>query len=228
MIYGSKATEGFPAFHRRCCCVLLYVLTGISCLIKNGRTSAVASVSNCVKASVLARNKLSLQVCKALLLEFLIMNARETQFDQLTALSVPMHGRWCDCWWSSGRTFINLLTCLLLNVLRNEYKCVELEYAIHIKYIHEELFLTYKHDDVIKWKHFPRNWPFVRGIHRSSVNSPHKGRWRGALMISFDLRLNKRLSKQSWGWWFETLSRSLWRHRNELPSIGVPFTKVIS
>ena len=22
------------------------------------------------------------------------------------------------------------------------------------------------HDDVIKWKHFPRNWPFVRGIHR--------------------------------------------------------------
>ena len=29
-----------------------------------------------------------------------------------------------------------------------------------------------------------------------------------------DLRLNKRLSKQSWGWWFETLSRSLWRHRN--------------
>ena len=23
------------------------------------------------------------------------------------------------------------------------------------------------HDDVIKWKHLPRNWPFVRGIHRS-------------------------------------------------------------
>ena len=32
------------------------------------------------------------------------------------------------------------------------------------------------HDDVIKWKHFPRYWPFVRGIHRSPVNSPHKGR----------------------------------------------------
>ena len=30
----------------------------------------------------------------------------------------------------------------------------------------------------------------------------------------FDLCLNKRLSKQSWGWWFETLSRPLWRHRN--------------
>ena len=41
------------------------------------------------------------------------------------------------------------------------------------------------HDDVIKWKHFPRYWPFVRGIHRSPVNSPHKGQWRGALMFSF-------------------------------------------
>ena len=40
------------------------------------------------------------------------------------------------------------------------------------------------HDDVIKWKHFPRYWPFVRGIHRSQVNSPHKGQWRGALMFS--------------------------------------------
>ena len=40
------------------------------------------------------------------------------------------------------------------------------------------------HDDVIKWKHFPRYWPFARGIHRSPVNSPHKGQRRGALMFS--------------------------------------------
>ena len=32
--------------------------------------------------------------------------------------------------------------------------------------------------------------------------------------VYFDLRPNKWLSKQSWGWWFETLSCSLWRHRN--------------
>ena len=38
-------------------------------------------------------------------------------------------------------------------------------------------------DDVIKWKHFPHYWPFVRGIHRSPVNSPHKSQWRGALMF---------------------------------------------
>ena len=40
-----------------------------------------------------------------------------------------------------------------------------------------------QHDDIIKWKHFPRYWPFVRGIHRSPVNSPHKGQWRGNLMF---------------------------------------------
>ena len=32
--------------------------------------------------------------------------------------------------------------------------------------------------------HFPRYWPFVWGIHRSLLNSPHKGQWRGALMVS--------------------------------------------
>ena len=64
------------------------------------------------------------------------------------------------------------------------------------------------------WKHLPRYWQFVRGIHRSPVNSPHKGQWRGALIFFFDLRLNKRLSKQLWGWWFETLPCPLWRHSN--------------
>ena len=34
--------------------------------------------------------------------------------------------------------------------------------------------------------------------------------------VFFDLRLNKRLSKQPWGWWFETLSWSLWRHCNAI------------
>ena len=42
----------------------------------------------------------------------------------------------------------------------------------------------FNHGDVIKWKHFPRYWPFVRGIHRSPINCAHKGQWRGALMFS--------------------------------------------
>ena len=49
--------------------------------------------------------------------------------------------------------------------------------------------LTYQsknnvHDDVIKWKHFPRYWLFLRGIHRWPVNSPHKGQWRRSLVFS--------------------------------------------
>ena len=36
--------------------------------------------------------------------------------------------------------------------------------------------------------------------------------------VFFDLCVNKRLSKQSWGWWFETPSRSLWSHRNDTSS----------
>ena len=44
-------------------------------------------------------------------------------------------------------------------------------------------------------------------IHGSPVNSPPKGQLRGTL--------NKRLSKQWWGWWFETPSRPLWRHCDE-------------
>ena len=41
-----------------------------------------------------------------------------------------------------------------------------------------------QHDDVIKWKHFPCYWPFVRGIHRPPLNSPYKGPWRGAVTFS--------------------------------------------
>ena len=37
---------------------------------------------------------------------------------------------------------------------------------------------------VIKLKLFPRYWPFVRGIHRSPVNSLHKDHWHGAFMFS--------------------------------------------
>ena len=52
-------------------------------------------------------------------------------------------------------------------------------------------------------------------------NSPVPGEFPAQRQVArsvdvfFDLRLNKRLSKQSWGWWSETPSSSLWRHRNE-------------
>ena len=41
----------------------------------------------------------------------------------------------------------------------------------------------FRHDYIIKWKHFLLYWPFVRGFHRSPVKSPHKDQWRKALMF---------------------------------------------
>ena len=57
-----------------------------------------------------------------------------------------------------------------------------------------------QHDDVIKWKHFPRYWPFVREIHRSTVNSSYKGQWRGALMFSLIwARINRLVNNREAG-----------------------------
>ena len=61
----------------------------------------------------------------------------------------------------------------------NEYYCQKIEAEIQLMCMEFRF-----HDDVIKWKHFPRYWPFVRGIRRTPVNSPHKGQWRGAWMLS--------------------------------------------
>ena len=122
--------------------------------------------------------------------------------------------------------------------------------------MHQSITWT-NHDDVIKWKHFPRYtetqmssfWRnFHHWLHRKlskwqlsvqSVikisskwqqfrfsellaiyvgNSPVPGKFpiqrpvTRSFDVFFDLPLNKRLSKQSWGWWFETPSRPLWRH----------------
>ena len=50
----------------------------------------------------------------------------------------------------------------------------------------------------------------------------------GSFDIFFDLCLNKRLSKHSWGWWFETLSCPLWHHCNaSLISLIIPSPKTI-
>ena len=61
--------------------------------------------------------------------------------------------------------------------------CVNMSLGVvPVMYVHNE-----KHYDVIKWKQFPRYWPFVRGIHRSPMDSHHKGQWRGALVFPLSL-----------------------------------------
>ena len=46
------------------------------------------------------------------------------------------------------------------------------------------LFMIDKcNDGAAKWKLFPCYWPFVRGIHRTPVDSPYRGQWRGTSMF---------------------------------------------
>ena len=59
-----------------------------------------------------------------------------------------------------------------------------------------------EHDDVIKWKHFPRYWPFVTG------EFPAQRSVTRSFDVFYDLRLNERLRKQSRSWWFKTPSSS--------------------
>ena len=76
------------------------------------------------------------------------------------------------------------------------------------------------------WRHQMETFSALLAL--CAGNSPVSGEFpsQRSVMRSFDvflgLRLNNWLSKQSWGWWFETPSCSLWRHCNDL-SIAVSF-----
>ena len=67
--------------------------------------------------------------------------------------------------------------------LRRNYNYMKFITHAHAKTTQPMICLSLQ-DDVIKWKHFRCCWSFVRGIHRSPVNSPHRTHWRGALMLS--------------------------------------------
>ena len=69
------------------------------------------------------------------------------------------------------------------------------------------------------WRHQMETFSALLAI--CAGNSPVPGEFPTQRPVTrsfdayFDLRPNKRLRKQSWGWWFETLSPPLRRHRNE-------------
>ena len=71
-----------------------------------------------------------------------------------------------------------------------------------------------KHDAVIRWKHFPRCWPFVKGIHMwiPLTKASDAELW----CFLWSAPEQKRLSKHSTCRWFEAPSRSLWRHCNDI------------
>ena len=93
--------------------------------------------------------------------------------------------------------------------------------------------LTVGHHELIDswWRHLIEAFSALLVI--CAGNSPVTGEFPAqrpvtrSFSVFFDLRLNKRLSKQSWGWWFETLLSPLWRHINVImmPSHALRYTK---
>ena len=79
----------------------------------------------------------------------------------------------------------------LRNITISGLNCFFSHFYFDLRHRHR---LRLRHDDVIKWKHFTRYY-----CHWSLVNSLTQ-----SFDVFFDLRLNKRFSKQSWGWWFQT------------------------
>ena len=135
-----------------------------------------------------------------------------------------IHQFWQSQWAVVPRnpSIFNQITYSISHEICTQFCCALIEVVVWVSFLggwHSVfthiLYGCFQDDVVIKWKHFSRYWPSVRGIHRSPVNSPHKGQWRWwSFGVFFDLRLNKRWSKQSCSWWFEMPSRPLWRHWN--------------
>ena len=86
--------------------------------------------------------------------------------------------------------------------------------------------LAWPQHNFLLWRHQMETFSALLAI--CAGNSPASGEFPAqrpvtrSFDIFFDLRLNKWLSTQSWGWWFETLSCLLWRQCNWFPNYGAP------
>ena len=124
------------------------------------------------------------------------------------------HGNlfWLECVGWTEITISLVSTIPYFLVLQWEHWIIEKSTYLFVPFSHvflqEHHCTEYNclHDDIIKWKHFPRYMPLVRGIQRFPVNSPHKSQWRGALMFSLICaRMN--------GWVNNVEAGDLRRHR---------------
>ena len=83
---------------------------------------------------------------------------------------------------------------------------------------HSLMIYEFTPESLSWWRHQMETFSALLAI--CAGNSPVPGEFPAQRPVTrsfdvfFDLRLNKRLSKQPWGWWFETPAWSLWRHHN--------------
>ena len=113
-------------------------------------------------------------------------------------LTIIQH--WFRLWLGAGQATSHYLNQWWL-VYWRIYASLDLKKLIRGQCVHSG-----RYDDVIICKHFPRYRPFVRGIHRSPVNFPRKGQWRGAFMFSFNYACTN-------GWVNDHDTGDLRRHR---------------
>ena len=119
---------------------------------------------------------------------------------------IPQH-------WAHGVTHDSIMSLLRQNVATSFWRNSDIIIASCVRWAGTRL--TY----VTWWRHQIEIFSALLAI--CAGNSPVRGEFPAQRPVTrsfdvfFDLRPNKRLGKQSWGWWYETPSSSLWRHRNE-------------
>ena len=98
--------------------------------------------------------------------------------------------------------------------MKYEKNKISIELELRWKMVDELFFILLAGDPW--WRHQMETFSALPAIYagNSPVPGPTQRPVTRSFHVFFDLRLNKWLSKQSWGWWFDTLFRSLWRHRN--------------
>ena len=121
------------------------------------------------------------------------------------------------------QTFVNVtqLTAFL-GSFASRLRWYHLEHFCDLtrNFLRKELPLKWQHP---WWRHQMETFSALLAI--CAENSPVPGEFPAQRPVTrsfdvyFDLRPNRRLSKQSWGWWFETPSWPLWRHRNDYNSV---------
>ena len=116
---------------------------------------------------------------------------------------------------SFGVLFVINLSKLLIKQLSMIWDVMALQWLhsnvllVFTAYPHHIYGYRFCHDDVIKWKHFQRHWSLWGGIHRSPLDSTHKGQ-RQSFGVSFGLRMEYGWAKYR----FATPSPSLLRYYN--------------
>ena len=116
---------------------------------------------------------------------------------------------WQDIAWDLQLNHVFIMLRIISRSLRRKANI----YSQELEHCTKSMSRMGTHDDVIKWKHFPRYCPLC-GNSPVTSEFPSQRPVTRSFDVFFHLHLNGRLSKQSWGCWFKTPLRPLWLHNN--------------